>query len=215
MAGGQDTKVYHAELLDELAKAFAEHNFDLRFIFEAIAGSKAYQLTSRGAGPAPLYSRQLLRGLTGEQLYDSLAVATGQPNVLGDDPFAIFFGNQDARSQFLTKYGRQSGKPSDHETSIIQALLLMNGEFVDGATHPSKSELLGALLEAPFLDEKSRIEAIYLATLSRMPTEREVEKADSFIGRAAAGMDGKQARTEAIADVFWALINSTEFAFNH
>ncbi len=215
MAGGQDTKVYHAELLDELAKAFNDSNFDLRFLFEAIAGSKAYQLTSRGAGPAPLYSRQLLRGLTGEQLFDSLAVATGQPNVLGDDPFAIFFGNQDARGQFLTKYGRQSGKPSDHETSIIQALLLMNGEFVDGATHPSKSELLGALLEAPFLAEKSRIEAIYLATLSRMPTERELEKADSFIGRAAAATDAQQTRTEAIADVFWALINSTEFAFNH
>ncbi len=215
MVGGQDTKIYHAELLDHLAKAFTEHKYDMKYLFEAIAGTKAYQLSSRGSGAAPLYSRQPLRGLTGEQLYDSLFVATGQPDVTGEDPFALFTGGNNSRNDFLTKFGRQTNKPTEHETSIIQALTLMNGQFVGAATSPTKSELLSAVIEAPFLDEKTRIEAIYLATVSRMPTEKELEKAESFISRSASGKDPKKARTEAIADVFWALINSTEFVFNH
>ncbi|HEY3787604.1 MAG TPA: DUF1549 and DUF1553 domain-containing protein [Urbifossiella sp.] len=215
MVGGQDTKIYHMELLDELAKSFTAHKFDLKFLFEAIAGSKAYQLSSRGAGPAPLYSRQPLRGLTGEQLYDSLSVATGQPNAVGDDPFAQFVGGVNNRAEFLTKFGKQTGKSTEHETSIIQALTLMNGQFVGNATNPSRSELLSAVIEAPFLNEKSRVEAIYLATVSRLPSERELERTESFIRRSAAGNAPKKARTEAIADVFWALINSTEFVFNH
>jgi hypothetical protein len=215
MVGGQDTKVFHAELLDELAKAFVASKYDLKYLFEAIAGTRAYQLSSRGTGPAPLYSRQPLRGLTGEQLYDSLFVATGQPDAVGDDPFAIFNGGNNARGEFLAKFGQQTGKSTEHETSIIQALTLMNGQFVGNATNPTRSELLTAVVEAPFLNEKSRVEALYLATVSRMPTEKELERAESFIARSAAGKVGKQARAEAIADVFWSLVNSTEFVFNH
>jgi hypothetical protein len=215
MVGGQDTKTHHAELLNELAKAFIAHKYDLKYLFEAIAGSKAYQLSSQGSGAAPLYSRQLLRGLTAEQLYDSLAVATGQPDVQGDDPFAPFRGGNNNRAEFISKFGKQTGKPTEHETSIIQALTLMNGTFVGAATNPTRSELLSAVLEAPFFNEKSRIETIYLATMSRMPTEKELEKAQSFIGRASTGDDMKKANAEAIADVFWALLNSTEFVFNH
>jgi hypothetical protein len=215
MVGGQDTKIHHAALLDEISKGFVAHKYDLKFLFEAIAGSRAYQLSSRGKGPAPLYSRQPLRGLTGEQLYDSLAVATGQPDASGEDPFAIFNGGNNARGEFLSKFGQQTGKTTEHETSIIQALILMNGALVGNATNPSRSELLSAVLEAPFLNEKSRLEAIYLATVSRMPTAKERENAESFIGRAAAGDDRNKARAAATADVFWALINSTEFVFNH
>ena len=215
MVGGQDTVAHHLELLDELAKAFVAHKYDLKYLFEAIVGSKAYQLSSKGKGAAPLFSRQLLRGLTGEQLFDSLSVATGQPDNVGDDAFAFLRGGNGPRGEFLAKFGQQTGKTTEHETSIIQALTLMNGSFVGTATNPNRSQLLSAVLEAPFFDERSRIEAIYLATLARMPTAKELEKAEYFIERASTGDDLKKARSEAIADVFWALINSTEFVFNH
>lgn len=214
MVGAQDTVIHHAELLNELAKEFVANKYDLKLLMEAIAGSKAYQLSSRGKGPAPLFSRHPLRGLTGEQLFDSLATATGQPDATGEDPFAIFNGGS-PRQEFLTKYGQQTVKSTEYETSIIQALTLMNGKFVGEATNPAKSELLTAVVEAPFLNDRSRIEAIYLATLSRKPTEKELENALSFVDRSATGEDAKTRRNEAFADVFWAIINSAEFVFNH
>jgi hypothetical protein len=214
MVGAQDTKIQDSELLDELAKAFTAHDFDLKFLFEAIAGSKVYQQSSKGAGPAPLFSRQLLRGLSGEQLFDSLAVATGQPDMVGDEPVRRLNG-RGARGDFIGKFS-QNAKPTEYERSIIQALTLMNGSFVSEATNPARSELLGAVLAAPFFNDKSKIETIYLATLSRLPMEKEMLRVESFIDRrAAADTDTKKARDEAVADLFWALLNSAEFAFNH
>ena len=214
IAGGQDITVYHAGLLDELAREFVAHKYDLKYLFEAIASTKVYQLTSRGRGDAPLFSRHPLRGLTGEQLYDSLATATGQPDALGEDPFAAFNGGS-ARGEFLAKFGQQTARPTEYETSIIQALTLMNGRFVGEATSPTRSELLTAVLEAPFLSDTARIEAIYLATVARKPTAKEMERAIEFLDRAAAGDDTKKRRAEAIADIFWAILNSAEFVFNH
>ncbi|MCI0705695.1 MAG: DUF1553 domain-containing protein, partial [Planctomycetia bacterium] len=214
MTGGQDTVIHHEKLLDELAKAFVANKYDLKVLVEAIVGSRAYQLSSRGKGAAPLFSRHPLRGLTGEQLFDSLATATGQSDALGEDPFAIYNGGS-ARMEFLTKFGQQTVKSTEYETSIIQALTLMNGQFVAGATSPTRSELLSAVLEAPFLTDRGRIETMYLATLSRMPTAKEMDKALAFIEKAATGDDAKKRKTEAFADVFWALLNSAEFVFNH
>lgn len=213
MSGGQDTVVHHAELLDELAKAFVAAKYDLRFLIEAITASRAYQLSSRSRDKhAPLFSRHRLRGLTGEQLFDSLAVATGQP-----DQFAtpIFLGQNTPRNEFLAKFGQQTGRPTEYETSIIQALTLMNGSFTEGATHPTRSELLTAVLEAPFLTDRGRIETLYLAALARKPTEKERDRALAFIAKATTDTESKNAHDEAIADLFWALINSAEFVFNH
>jgi len=108
MVGGQDTKIQEGDLLDELAKTFVAHAYDLKFLFEAIAGSKAYQQSSKGAGTAPLFARQSLRGLTGEQLYDSLTVATGQSDAVGEDPFARINGriNNPARSSSRSSANR-------------------------------------------------------------------------------------------------------------
>lgn len=214
MTGGQDTVRHHAKLLDELAKAFVANKYDLKLLVEAIVGSRAYQLSSRGKGAAPLFSRHPLRGLSGEQLFDSLATATGQPDAVGEDPFAFFNGGS-PRQEFLTKYGQQTAKSTDYETSIIQALTLMNGRFVSEATNPTRSELLTAVVEAPFLNDHSRIEAIYLATLSRQPAAKELENTLAFIEKAATGADAKKLRNEAFADVFWAILNSAEFVFNH
>src|SRR5439155_993556 len=177
MTGAPDTVSECPEVLDELAKAFVAHKYDLRFLVEAIVSTRAYQLSSRGRSPAaPLFSRHRLRGLTAEQLYDSLAVATGQPDTVPEHPFVIFRGGS-PRQEFLTKFGQQTGRPVDTETSIIQALTLMNGNFVGSATDPNRSELLGSVLEAPFLDDRGRVETLYLAALSRFPSPQETDRA--------------------------------------
>lgn len=210
MAGGQDTVIHHQALLDELARAFVAQKFDLKFLLEAITSTKAYQLSSRGKGQAALFSRHSLRGLTGEQLYDSLSTATGLPDAAGGDDLLIR-PNAGPRQEFLTKFGQQTSKPTEYETSIIQALTLMNGNFVGQATRPKTGELLTAVMEAPFLNERGRVETIYLATLSRRPTDKEMEQVLAFLVERGSGDNPG----EALADLFWALLNSAEFVFNH
>jgi hypothetical protein len=66
-------------------------------------------------------------------------------------------------------------------------------------------------VDAPFMDASSRVEAIFLAALSRLPTSEEAQKYGSYVQRGGVNYDEKKA----LADVFWALLNSSEFILNH
>jgi Protein of unknown function (DUF1553) len=91
----------HPELLDELARAFVDSEFDLKYLSRALTMSRAYQLAAITPGDPPprLFARSLVRGLTGEQLYDSLRV-----------PLA-YRGNG-TTSTLLTPTANGSGSPS-------------------------------------------------------------------------------------------------------
>jgi hypothetical protein len=70
---------------------------------------------------------------------------------------------------------------------------------------------LSAVALAPFLDTPGRVEALFLATLSRRPRADEAERMVAYIEKGGATGD----RQAALGDVFWALLNSPEFMFNH
>jgi hypothetical protein len=227
---GADTAPSHPELLDELACGFVGSGFDLRFLTEAIVSSRAWQLSSAGGPPdvePSMFAVMPLRGLTGEQLYDSLTQAVGRPLVRGPGPNSdvLFFfvgdGN-DPRTEFLRKFSNASDRPTEVRTSIQQALALMNGRLVADATHLKNSATLAALLDAPFMDTAQRLEVMYLATLSRQPRPEEIERMQKFIDRTvqrpAAPKDDAERENryqQALADVFWVLLNSSEFYLNH
>jgi hypothetical protein len=221
----------HAELLETLAREFAAHRFDMKFLIRTITATEAYQRSSAG-GTVPAakhedatdpaqFSRSALRGLTAEQLFDSLAMATGyrDSGSSGDDLLsAVIGGNRSARAQFLTKFANQSQRATQSQRSILQALTLMNGKVVADATSVEKSETLAAAIDAPFLGTLGRIETLYLATLSRRPSAREVGRTVRFVEdavRHAESQDSTTAYNAAMADVFWALLNSSEFTLNH
>jgi hypothetical protein len=212
MVGGESTPS-HPEVLDELAREFAANGFDLKFLVRAITYSKAYQLTSRaGDGEtheAKLFTRMPLRGLTPEQLWDSLAEATGYHDPQGNDPNVVFRGNTNSpRQEFLNKFANQSERAVEAQTSILQALMLMNGRVIAEETSIERSNLLAGILDAPFFDTGSRIETLYLATLTRPPTAKERERVTKYL-------DEAKDKKAALADVFWALLNSSEFILNH
>src|SRR5262249_21536713 len=88
MVGSQNAPS-NPELLDLLAKEFVAHKFDLKYLMKAITSSRAYQLSSvtthKGQSDPTLFARMPLRGLTGEQLFDSVAAATGYRDAGGGD----------------------------------------------------------------------------------------------------------------------------------
>lgn len=223
---GTESKTSHPELLDLLAQAFAAHEFDLKFLIRAITATQAYQRTSAGSSPSPddptLFARMPLRGLTGEQLFDSVAMATGYRDSGGSDDLltGLFGGTRSARSEFLTRFA-PAERAIESQTSILQALSLMNGKVTAAATTLERSETLAAVVDAPFLSMAQRIEALYLASLSRPPTAKEVDRAEKFVQAAIAEAQGpgdssdRAAVCNALADLFWALLNSPEFLLNH
>ena len=67
------------------------------------------------------------------------------------------------------------------------------------------------MADAPFLDTAGKVETLYLATLSRQPRPAERDRFVKYIDGGGPEKDKKKA----LADVFWALLNSSEFILNH
>ncbi len=199
-----DNPPSHPELLDELAQAFVAADFDLRYLMRAIGRTHAYQRTSAQSDPGQadpsLFACMAVKGLTGEQLFDSLVLATGYRKPEGRDR---------ARRQFLTRFAL-AGKLAEPETSIPQALALMNGSFIADATTLKRSATLTAACELPGLAMAEQVEMLYVSALSRKPTDRELSRIRAYVQTGSADPDD-----ERLADVFWAILNSAEFRLNH
>jgi Protein of unknown function (DUF1549)/Protein of unknown function (DUF1553) len=226
MVGG-DSLASNRELLDELAREFAAHQFDLKFLVRAITGSQAYQLSSvtldKRTNEPQLFARMALRGLTAEQLYASVAEATGHRENSPINQGFIVFGLNSPREEFLSRFRSQSEKATDAQTTILQALALMNGNLIGDATSLERSETLAAILDAPFFTNADRIETLFLATLSRKPTAKELQRFLAYVEKGGPDWEKKdqtpadkeKRSRQTLGDVFWILLNSSEFILNH
>ena len=204
-----------AELLDLLAGQFIQSNFDLKGLFRTIALSRAYRLSSGAddASEARLdwFAQMNVKMLTAEQVYDCIAVATmpGSASANSEAGLVSRFGNT-TRESFLREFRTPSGRSTEYQGGIPQALTLMNGDLVDGATGLQSSGLLKSL-EAPFFSREQRIEILYFATLARPPKPSEKELLTQYLPEYSSAVQ----RREALSDVLWALLNSAEFTMNH
>jgi hypothetical protein len=213
---GENNPASHPDLLKDLGDAFAEGGFDNRMLIRAITRSKAYQLTSKMTHPGQAdprrFAKMALKGLTPAQLFDSLVSATGfrEPAVFRNQANFGFVQPGSPRSQFLVRFANTE-RPTESNTTILQALMLMNGQFIGDQTDLVKSEVLAAVADMPGWDTKQRVSNLFLTAFARNPTPDELDKFASYVDRGGAKGDKKQA----LADVFWVLLNSPEFLFNH
>ena len=204
------------ELLDLLASHFVGSGFDLRELFRVMALSRPYRLSS-GAGDVDedrleWFAQMNVKMLTAEQVYDCISVATLLESAPVQNPydFNVLRFNNSERELFLEQFRTPAGRSTEYQAGIPQALTLMNGTLIEGATSLARSGLL-ASLDAPFFTNKQRIEVLYLATLSRQPTETEWTFLEDYVPADATG----QERKDGLADILWVLLNSAEFTMNH
>jgi hypothetical protein len=114
------------------------------------------------------------------------------------------------RNDFVKRYGDMGEDEFDARGGTIpQRLLLMNGEVV---REQIKDGLFGATSQIASLasDDSRAVEAAYLAVLTRRPS---AEESAHFAGR-LAGTSGDE-RKRCLSDLYWTLVNSTEFSWNH
>ena len=205
---GDHNPACHPQLLSELAEFVVDRGYDLRELYRTLVNTRAYQLASRAASteprPAELFAEMAVKSLTPEQLYDSLSrVALRAPSTSQNSLV------DSQRQAFLMKMQTQTRTMTDFELSVPQALTLMNGPELTSITDAAQSGLLTAL-DAPFLDDDGRVEAAFLATLSRRP--RDLERSQFVEYLRSRPVDQ---RKQALSDLVWALPNTAEFTLNH
>jgi len=204
----------HPRLLEWLADSFVEHQYDMKYLIRIMTNSNAYQrasVPSTGPKDELLYTRAMLRPLTPEQTVFSLLRATGLEE-MGKEM------NRDQADrikrgllhQFAFAFNNDEREETEQfQGTIPQALMMMNGRLVNGGAIAQRGNNLGRIL----LDtgtHRERIYWIYMTVLSRPPTLEESQYTESL----APGRSGPEAR-EGYGDLFWALLNSPEFAVNH
>lgn len=219
---GPHNPASHPELLDYLAEQFVAVDYDVRKLVRWIANSEAYNLTSKfnrdgsneydnpAAGEVPLFSHMYVKGMTAEQLYDSLIVATGAET--GRDRAAAAQQRRRWLQDFLRIFGgNEEDEPTLFNGSIPQALLMMNGDLVQAALDVNGQNVFKAVLaDSSLRTDEDRVEQLYFATLGRRPSRKEV----SAMRKPLASTGGDQ-KLWYYQDLYWALLNSNEFIFNH
>jgi hypothetical protein len=215
-------------LMDALANDFVEHNFDVKHLIRTICNSRTYQLSDQtnesNEGDSKNFSHFYSKRLGPEVLFDAISTATAVGDSFGKglvplDPRLASNETQARRatnlpdnsvpSYFLDVFGRsrrvQVAERSD-ATSMSQALHLMNGDTINNRiTHP-KGRV--ASLVNTSLKPDDAIEDIYIACLSRWPTEKEKKAAQYYLEKSPSIREGYE-------DLMWAILNSREFIFNH
>lgn len=208
----------HPELLDALARRFVEHKYDLRDLIGTIATSNAYGASSAAVpgneADDRLFSHQRPRPLTAHQMADALAQATDVANQFRDKPKgtrAIEIVDPATPSAILETFGRCNrisgcAAVATPALSLRQSLLTIGGDVIEAKVANPRGYLASLLELAPAPDEV--VENLYLRALCRPPSPEELSHWSAELAAAPA-------LREAAEDLFWALLNSREFAFNH
>jgi hypothetical protein len=214
---GPANPAVYPQVLERLADGFAAADFDLKFLVRTIARTRAYQLSSRPSrnnkDDQQYFSKARLRRLGPEQLVASIVMSTG----LGDkaetweNPLFQFL-MQAVQKDFVFVFANpdETQEVSEFRGTIGQALMMMNSKHMASATDfKLLSPLTAKLLKCRTVSEK--IQLLFLSTVSRPPSAAELR----HFGQHFRGVGRVRDQLEICEDLYWALLNSNEFAFNH
>jgi hypothetical protein len=205
------------ELLDAMAQKLTTSNYDFRGLVRDICLSRTYQRTTQrnesNMTDELNFAHQSIRRIKAETVLDIISAVTNTKDKFQGLPLgarAVQIADGTSSSYFLTTFGRATRETAcscevKMEPTLSQALHLMNGD-----TTNAKIEQGGVLneLKAQGLDPMASVENLYIRCLGRKPTD--AEKA-SLAPLFAEGSNVDQS----LIDVYWALLNSREFLFNH
>jgi len=206
------------ELLDEMAAKLTEYNYDFRKLVRDICVSKTYQRSTKvnetNAGDKRNFSHAQVRRVRAEVLLDAISQITETPNKFQGLPLgarAVQIADGATSTYFLTTFGRAKRESVcscevKMEPTLSQALHLMNGDAVNDRI--KQGRVVAKMLQEKKSDREI-VEDLFLRVFGRLPVEKEWTAVQQAI---VAAPDARQA---ALEDLFWALLNSKEFFFNH
>lgn len=201
--------------LELLAADFVAHGYDLHRLFHTIAATEAFQRDSAAdheltEAHEKHWAAFPLTRLRPEQVAGGVQQAASLATLNAETHILIRLITLGDRNQFVERYGDMGDDEFDSRSGTIpQRLLLMNGKLVHERT---KEGLFAAntriAWQAP--NDAAAVRIAYLAVLTREPTPAESQHFEERL----AGTTGAE-RVQRMEDLYWALINSTEFSWNH
>lgn len=215
---------FNLELLEYLEQEFMDSDYSIRHLYRTILNSEAFQATSMNSDSKLIvnFASYPVRQLESEILVDSLALASGGYDSYMSvipEPFtflppstrAITIADGSISTGVLDSFGRpprDSGLYSErHDVSTeSQRLYLLNS----GTLYRRISNLPSKLFKGKKLNDRQRLELLYLHLFSRYPTSEEFKIFDQYRQTFAP----KQ-RYRVWPEVAWVLVNSKEFLFYH
>lgn len=226
----------NGELLDALAKDFIAHKYDVKYLIKTILTSATYQRSSLplpgNAADDRFYSHYLVRRLPAEVILDTYAQVTGVPTrfdrllvgtsggVTTTDAFplgtrALQLPDTLVVSRFLDSFGRPERSQACScermaDASVTQALHLNNGQTLNERLRDKNCRLTHWLAEG--IRDEEALERLFLLALCRPPTAAERQRLLTLMRE---GQQTGSSRREVLEDLFWAVLTSREFLFNH
>ena len=206
----------NAALWSLLQKEFRGSGFDLRHLQRLILTSRAYQLSSHSlpsnATDTKFYSHYQARRLPAEVLVDAISAASGVPVAFEGYPVglrAVQLPEPQVSSYFLTLFGRSERVTAcacerKGEVTLPQMLNLRNGEELQRQLEAPEGRLSALLKQS---DDRVVTQALFSAAFGRDPSAKESMAVQESLQGGP--------REEVFKDLFWALLNSAEFTFNH
>ncbi|MCB1225768.1 MAG: DUF1553 domain-containing protein [Verrucomicrobiales bacterium] len=229
----QSNPASNEPLLNALADYLVANDFQLKPLMRAILTSETYQRSSttlpENAGETRYFSRCYPRRLIAEVLHDAVCDVTDIPSsftrVLQADGStqetkfypkgtrAVQLYDSAVESYFLKTFGRNDRDIAcecerSTQPSMVQALHLSNGHTLNAKLTAKEGRISKLLAEKK--DPASRVDEAFLLCLSRHPTAAERAPLVALL-KTTPEAD----QHAALEDLFWALMTSREFLFQH
>lgn len=198
--------------MEVLTTDFIEHDFNLHRLIYLIAQCNAFQKDSQA--PFDIKDAHTEKGavfpmtrLRPDQMAGAVIQATSMTLVDENSHVISRLKAFDQLSEFIRRFG----DPGENEfesrgETVTQKLLMFNGKMVSDRLKENSS-VTDLHWLAP--DDETIVETVFLATLTRRPTESEERY---FLERLS---DRGVSKKRQVADIYWSLINSLEFSWNH
>lgn len=209
-------------VLDILAKEFVDHGFDLRRLIRVIATTEVFRLDSRSGPGSPgdeitpdheaAWAAFPISRLRPEQVVGGLLQSASLATIDYESHIVVRIGRATGQNDFIKRYGDLGEEEfAPQGGTIPQRLLMMNGQQLQDriGQNPLANAATQIAMLAPS-DEKA-VETAYLAALTRRPTADEAK----HFGAVLADKTDQRSRNLRLEDLYWCLLNSTEFSWNH
>lgn len=202
------------KLLDLLADDFRRNGHDLRRLFRVIAATEAFrrdsaadfELTDAHERAWAVFPLSRLRP---EQVVGAMLQSASIATIDAESHIVTRLMRYGQTNDFLKAYGDAGGDEFDERGGTIpQRLVLMNGDLMRERTKDGFLNASSRIAAMAPSDAKA-VELAYLCVLGRRPTSNEMEH---FTARLA---DTERTRGQRLEDLYWTLLNSTEFSWNH